>query len=408
VNRVSTTAPVYLGAVAVAATAVGMIALAGLTAAANCSGRDIGLAVAIFAAVAAVIGYAAVRAVAAERANARRQTDALRDEARRVADAYRDLIASGTAELDTQQRQSGDELGRLGSLLRDANQKLVASFTRLHELSARQKALTDMIVVGGPGDNERSSLDGFVTEATATLEQLVDATEQNARHGELLVGKVDSINTAVSAVVRVLGEIESIARQTNLLALNAAIEAARAGETGRGFAVVADEVRALSERTNHFSQEIRTQMSTVHELICEAEAAIAESVSTDVNAAKRSKTGFDRAVTAVQKINAATTENGTALAGIIGEIEAQVGFAVTTLQFQDLASQIIGHLRTRAEQSGRIASGIGAARVGVDGDGAVAPNEVARIGHLIQAARDATRNNPVAVAQMSHGAIELF
>ncbi|HEY5309552.1 MAG TPA: methyl-accepting chemotaxis protein [Casimicrobiaceae bacterium] len=408
-NRPTLQAPAFLALVAVPSTIVGMMTMAGLGAAANCSGRDIGVATAVFAAFAVIVGLAAYRALAMERAHGRRAIEAARAARNNAVQEYRTMVVSCATELDTQHRESSDELIRLNTLLKEANQKLVANFTNLHTLSERQKSLTDMIVVGGPGDGERSSLDGFVTEATTTLEQLVEATEQNARHGEVLVGKVDSINTAVSAVVRVLGEIESIARQTNLLALNAAIEAARAGETGRGFAVVADEVRALSERTNHFSQEIRTQMSTVHELICQAEAAIAESVSTDVNAARRSKTGFDRAVTAVQKINAATTAHGTALAGVIGEIEDQVGHAVTTLQFQDLANQMIGHLRVRTEQSSRIAGTIGSAAAPAEENQASAAADGARIAHLIKAVRDATRHNPVAAAQqMSRGAIEMF
>lgn len=407
-NRSRTSSQMLLGSVIVASIALGMVAFAGLGAAVDCSARDIGVAVAVFGSLMGVVGATAFHLLAREKAAAKADIDAANAERDAAISDYHALVTAGTAELDSQYRESGQELSRLNALLREANQKLVGAFTRLHDLSGRQKGITDMIAMGGSGDNERSSVEGFVTEATATLEELVSATEQNARHGEMLVGKVDSINTAVSAVGRVLGEIESIARQTNLLALNAAIEAARAGETGRGFAVVADEVRALSERTNHFSQEIRTQMSTVHDLICAAESAIGETVSTDVNAARRSKDGFDRAVTAVQRINAATAEHGAALAGIIAEIEEQVSFAVTTLQFQDLANQMIEHLARRSEQAGRIVHGIETAAEQRPRDHGESVAAGSRIAVLVEAARDVTRHNPTSATKIASGTVEVW
>jgi methyl-accepting chemotaxis protein len=408
VNRSRTSSQMLLGSVVVASIALGMVAFAGLGAAVDCSARDIGVAVAVFGGLMGVLGATAFHLLAREKAAARAEIDAANAERDAAISDYHGLVTAGTAELDSQYRESGQELSRLNALLREANQKLVGAFTRLHELSGRQKGITDMIALGGSGDNARSSVEGFVTEATATLEELVSATEQNARHGEMLVGKVDSINTAVSAVGRVLGEIESIARQTNLLALNAAIEAARAGETGRGFAVVADEVRALSERTNHFSQEIRTQMSTVHDLICAAESAIGETVSTDVNAARRSKDGFDRAVTAVQRINSATAEHGAALAGIIAEIEEQVSYAVTTLQFQDLANQMIEHLARRSEQAGRIVHGIETAAEQRPRDHGETVAAESRIAVLVEAARDVTRHNPTSATKIASGTVEVW
>lgn len=407
-NRTRLSSRTLLGGAVVASCLLGMVTFAGLGAAVDCSARDIGVAVAVCGGFVALLGALAFQVLARERGDARARIAAAEAERDRAIEEYRALVTTGTAELDSQYRESGHELARLNALLREANQKLVGAFTRLHELSGRQKEITDLIALGGTGDHARSSVEGFVVEATTTLEELVSATEQNARHGEVLVGKVDSINTAVSAVGRVLGEIESIARQTNLLALNAAIEAARAGETGRGFAVVADEVRALSERTNHFSQEIRTQMATVHELICAAETAIGETVSTDVNAARRSKDGFDRAVTAVQHINAATAEHGAALASIIGDIEEQVAFAVTTLQFQDLANQMIEHLAQRSEQAGRIVHGIESAAERRTYDHAETAGAESRLAQLVESARDRTRHNPTSAVRIASGSVELF
>lgn len=405
-NPSELSAPTFLATSLGGLTAAATLAVVGLGAAADCSNRDIGFLVAVFIAFAGLAWLAGRHAVRRERAAGAKALENARAGRQGVLDEYGRMIQSASAEIDAQQRHSAEELARLTVLLREANAKLLASFTSLHDLSARQREITARIV-GGGSTADGQGVEGFVAEATTTLESLVSATEHNARHGELLAGKVDSINTAVTAVGRVLGEIESIARQTNLLALNAAIEAARAGETGRGFAVVADEVRALSERTNHFSQEIRTQMSTVHELICAAEAAIGQSVSTDVSAARRSKEGFQHAVETVQRISATTAEQGNALAAIVVQIESHVADAVTTLQFQDIANQMIQHVRLRTDQAQQIVCGLGnAASPATDGGAATAQKE--RLGALVRSAREATRHNPTQAAQVTSGTVEMF
>ena len=76
-------------------------------------------------------------------------------------------------------------------------------------------------------------------QSTVRLAKLADEVAKGAEEAEALAQASARIQTFVA-------QTKAVATQTNMLALNAAIEAARAGPQGRGFAVVADEVRKLA------------------------------------------------------------------------------------------------------------------------------------------------------------------
>jgi methyl-accepting chemotaxis protein len=90
--------------------------------------------------------------------------------------------------------------------------------------------------------------------------------------------------------------------------------------------------------------------------------------------------------------------------------------AVTSLQFQDIATQLIGHTRKRMEQGQRLLHGL--ATVGgtltdastqpAEALPAAVPEETARFAALIDEVRAVTHRNPAQQAQMAHGDVELF
>ncbi len=342
------------------------------------------------------------------------RVEAMRQAMVQASQRGREALGVGAAEIDQQSGAARGELDRLKGLLADAIGKLISSFTSLSGLATRQKDITVTMLQGG-GDS--AGLDGFIQRTTATLQTFVDNTTRNSAEATSLVDKVQRISGAVSAVIKVLEEIEGISRQTNLLALNAAFEAGRAGETGRGFAVVAEEVRALSERTSHFSLQIRGEIGTVHELIRETESAIHHLVTQDREVATRSKDEFEAAMANVRDVNTASARRMQELSVIVGDIESQVGQAVTALQFQDLASQLIGVTTARIDSTRQLAAnaptvvdGIveaAGARTGTPDPSAVAKAQ-AVLNDLIEQTRHATAKQPVAHGDVSRGEVELF
>jgi methyl-accepting chemotaxis protein len=405
--------------VAAAAVVLGACALAAFGWRAGWAPADIAIAALVVVLVGGAIAYAhrlETNRLCAEHAA---RAAAMQERFEKIARQSKESVANCASELDYQYNHSRDELVRMKGLLADAIGKLLGSFTSLNDLATRQKELAVTIVQGASGGGaEQMTIDRFIAETTAVLQAFVDSATQNSQHATLVVEKMDKINGAVSAVVKVLEEIEGISRQTNLLALNAAIEAARAGETGRGFAVVADEVRALSERTSHFSQQIRSQIGTVHELIRETEGAIDEMASHDRESAVRSKEDFDGTMVAIQKVNALTASRVGDLSALVEEIERQVGVAVTSLQFQDMTSQLIGHTQVRIEQGQKLLAGLygvgdvlasfAAMPLSADDQSGEQAARFQRVTELLEQVRSVTHRNPVQAAQMAHGDVELF
>ncbi|MCT8978116.1 methyl-accepting chemotaxis protein [Clostridium sp. CX1] len=122
---------------------------------------------------------------------------------------------------------------------------------------------------------------------------------------EMVVDKVNSLNTSVSKVGNITEVINGISEQTNLLALNAAIEAARAGESGKGFAVVAEEVRRLAEQSKGSTEEIQR---LIYSISSETGEVITTSndvkslVENQVNIVKNTIISFDDMIKAVSNI----------------------------------------------------------------------------------------------------------
>jgi methyl-accepting chemotaxis protein len=230
-----------------------------------------------------------------------------------------------------------------------------------------------------------------------------------------LVEMMDNIVTEVDHILSILGEMESISKQTNLLALNAAIEAARAGESGRGFAVVADEVRGLSKRSDHFSSQIRSHMTLVHGSVQEAEAAISAMASRDMNFALQSQNRVHETMNEVKGMNDLMVGVVGEMSGIASAVEEDVRVAITSLQFQDMATQLVTHINNRIAALSAMIDNIAAIPMSEIAPEADARAEcTARLQRFHQAIDQAdelirqAKHNPVSQQHMDSGDIELF
>ena len=352
-------------------------------------------------------GAANSSAVASEVAGVRRE----------IVERSGQAIVHVSTEASRQVEEMRNEIRRAQNIFDEAIDKLVSSFHGMHTQIERQQQLGLQVVSGGAKEGSVSEFQRFASNTSNTLRQFVDSVVENSRLAMSLVEMTDRINKQMSEVRGMLGEIEGISKQTNLLALNAAIEAARAGEAGRGFAVVADEVRDLSGRTNHFSQQIRGSLTKMQTTIEATEQAINQMAAQDMTFALTSKSDVEQAMSGINEMNRRTGETVSELNAIADQVEVSVNQAIMSLQFQDMVTQLLGHVGRRLEVIDEILIDE-QKMIGVLGSTAEPSQALATLAEICQHVDHISQkigvisqnvdNNPVNQTGFASGEVELF
>ncbi len=243
------------------------------------------------------------------------------------------------------------DVERYRAVVSDAISGLSESF---HGLSDQSQAEKDMLFkllndMTGKSEEDRNqtTIEKFVGDTEKTMYYFIDLIVNTSKESMRLVYNLDDMYTQISQVMSLLGDIKSIAAQTNLLALNASIEAARAGEAGRGFAVVAEEVRALSHRSDQFSNEIHDVVAAAMSGIEEARNVVSEIASEDMNTMLDSKNKVSETMDAINGFHENATQKLALVEKMVEEIDEKVALAITSLQFEDIVTQLAGHINIR-------------------------------------------------------------
>ena len=302
---------------------------------------------------------------------------------------------------------SGD-LDQVHSLLADAIEKLLDSFNGMQNLIKRQQQAAMGLVLNRQSDEEKGV---SIAEITAAFQEMTVSIINNSKVGIELTEKMDMVTSKVSEILKVLVDIDGIAKQTNLLALNAAIEAARAGDSGRGFAVVADEVRKLSSRSEQFSQQIRTTVNGVKEAIAAAQGSINLMASLDMSFIVSSKGKVEDALERASKVD--NMSDIIEQQGVISkEIDVVVGRAISSLQFQDMVGQLLQHSNTRINSMKLAWNRMGEWSKEAELVREDSPEKISEmrteIGEIFVKADALGQRNPVRQQKMAVGDIDLF
>ncbi|MEO0442837.1 MAG: methyl-accepting chemotaxis protein [Pseudomonadota bacterium] len=261
-------------------------------------------------------------------------------------------------EINAQIAIVDSDLNQLQGILRDATGSLSSTVLSVEsDTSSQRNALKALIqelmeatsVEKKKSVDEESSIKRFASMSAETVDGLFNQLKA-VRSASLVLSKnFSGINEDFKEVMSYLVDINEINSQTNLLALNAAIEAARAGEAGRGFSVVADEVRALSVRTEEFNQRIKQKIEATEAKITDSMTSLEAATNIDLDESQAAKTSLEELWQDLGNMHQLVVGQTSHIEDLSYRIQQLVMEGILSLQFEDIARQLIEHINQRVE-----------------------------------------------------------
>lgn len=225
-----------------------------------------------------------------------------RDAVRRLLEQLERLHDADLSELD-------GELGRAQSLLRGAVNSLLDSFESLNQDTKDQQSTVDALFSEGSGEegpDEALSVRAFVKQSSARLRLLSDELSLLCARGPSLDEGHDAMRQAIDRLLLPCQE--------------------KASE--HGFEADLDEAR--------------TQLKA----LC---AKASTEASLDVARAQNAKQEVDSMLDELDSINAKLSTQLAALSGFRARVHESAASAVRSLQFEDIITQILGHVSHRLQ-----------------------------------------------------------
>lgn len=333
-----------------------------------------------------------------------------------LAEEFHEITGPVIGILDQEVGGAQLEVERVRVLISESVEQLSASFQAMSQKAEQEANLVHEIVdrnaetgtVLESDDAEHTGMQAFVHEASRLMRYFIDVLVDVSRQSVEVAHKIDDMEVDLAGMFALLEDVKSIADQTNLLALNAAIEAARAGEAGRGFAVVADEVRQLSQRSNTMNDQIRARVNAARDSIAQVRDTVGEMAGRDMNVAITAKSKVDAAFGEVGAFNEFLAAQIDKVSTLAGELNNDVGQAVRSLQFEDIARQAMESAHVHLDALGALRDALDDMRQQfLEPD----PNILEQIHERFQALKEKTLKaelKPVSSESMDAGEVDLF
>jgi methyl-accepting chemotaxis protein len=240
------------------------------------------------------------------------------------------------------------------------------------------------------GDNQE--VDAFVNTTASNSQNGSFIKESNAFHMQLgseISGQLTSANTELGNTQVILSDAIS--------------------KLVSNFIVISDEVHNLSGNTDKFSKQVHELVNDVTSSLRLAERFLDGLTSNDPATVRQSEAHIHSMIESIAEFNDAVTQNAVELNLTSGKVEQNVLVVISSLQFQDMSSQLIEHARMRMTALQEVAN-----EMSKQVDNPNSREYMERITaynrlldkHVVSL--DKQKANPVAQKDSSSGDIELF
>jgi len=193
-------------------------------------------------------------------------------------------------------------------------------------------------------DDQDTGFLALFSRSEQELSAILEAQKAAASSMQRMIEKVQGLDSYISELQSMAGDVAQIAHQSNLLSLNAAIEAARAGELGRGFAVVAKEFRTLSNKSGETGKLMAEKVGIISAAIADACQVVQDSAEEREARAQASQDTITRVLSDFNGITGALQRSSTLLKTESVGIQSEVNQSLVQLQFSDRVSQIMAQV----------------------------------------------------------------
>jgi methyl-accepting chemotaxis protein len=241
--------------------------------------------------------------------------------------------------LDTALAKVIADVTRARSLVAEAMSSLSATFGKLREQLAAERALYEATLHEVNGNAGGSGLVGALREVLARfVEDMVRISAASVR----IMVEVESLRGHTSKVGARGQQIENIASTTRMLSLNARIEAQRIGTSGAVFRVVADEIKTLARESGALSKAIREALAVQSASLAKASAEVSQLTAYDLDHVVANHKHLDSTIAKLATMSASSLQ-------ILARIQGEADAALQALHLEDTVTQLLQSIAERLE-----------------------------------------------------------
>ncbi len=176
------------------------------------------------------------------------------------------------------------------------------------------------------------------------------------------------------------------------------------------FIAISDGVRDLSRHTNDFSKQIHDLAENASGALAVSERSVNILQENNFASTREPDRNIQSMITYLGSFNEIVAENAVELNRISANVEQNVLVVISTLQFQDMSSQLIEHARMRMAALQEVANEMGKGKAGSPTHKEYM-EQIAAYNRLLDkhvVSLDKQKANPVAQKDFGTGDIELF